>query len=426
MSRVIHHQGITAGTDIQQGYKRYQVINQGKFVEKWRQVLERDHMDFHAGLVDAAADRRGGLRAIVFDYAVPMPNKDSGSYRMFMILTILAQLGRPVFVPAHLLPQAEDESLLGKQGVEVVRRQDYDKLMKQDDFQVAILSRAAVADDVFASIRKLNPRIKIIFDTVDVHFLRLEREYKLTGDIRFAEEAALLRKLETSLAAKSNQVWCVTPNDKEVLNKEVAAAKVKIVPNIHPLQERGRPFSERAGLLFIGNFNHRPNKDALRFYINEIQPYLLKLLSEVRLFVIGSNMSSEILAYSSESVVILGYVDDVAPLFHKSRLSIAPLRYGSGMKGKIGQSLAYGLPVVTTTIGAEGMQLRHGHEAMLADDPKEFAEAIAQAYCERALWQRLSDEGYMFIRKSFTPEKVKEDILLALNELDVDSVLPIS
>lgn len=417
MSRVVHHQGVTAGTDVLQGYKRYQAINRVKFIEKWRDVLERDHVDYQPGLVDAAADRRGGLRVIVFDNAAPMPDKDSGSFRMFMILRILARLGRPVFVPANLSPQPEYESLLGKEGIEIVRRTDYESLIKRDDFQVAILSRAAVADDVFASIRKLSPRLKIIFDTVDIHFLRLEREYALTGDTRFAEEARLLRKQELSLAANSDQVWCVTSTDKEILEREVPAAKVKVIPNIHPLHERGKAFGAREGLLFIGNFNHRPNKDALRFYINEIQHHLLKLLPGAKLFVVGSNMSGEVSAYASESVDVLGYVDDVSHLFQSARLSVAPLRYGSGMKGKIGQSLAYGLPVVTTTIGAEGMQLRDGEAAMLADEPKAFAEAIAQAYGDEKLWQRLSDNGYEYVRKSLTPEKVEAEIILALKEV---------
>ena len=418
LARVVHDEGATAGTDIRHGFKRYQEINRAKFVEKWRPVLEQEQLEYQPSLMDEAADRRRGARIIIFDNGVPTPDKDSGSLRMFMILKILAQVGRPVFVPVNQSPTAEYESLLRKEGIEVVRRKDYQDLIKQGDVRVAILSRAAVADDVFASIRKLDKRIKIIFDTVDVHFLRFEREYKLTGEIHFAEEAALLRKQEISLSAMSDQVWCVTPNDKEVLEKEVPTAKIKVIPNIHILQGRGKTYDEREGLLFIGNFKHRPNQDALDFYLHEIEPQLLNSLPRLKLYVVGSNMPSDIMAYSSEHIVVLGHVPDVGPLFHASRLFIAPLRYGSGMKGKVGQSLSYGLPVVTTTVGAEGIQLSHGHDAMIADDPRAFAEAIVQAYRHQELWQRLSDNGYRHVGEYFTPQVVEEKITAAFEELD--------
>jgi glycosyltransferase involved in cell wall biosynthesis len=271
---------------------------------------------------------------------------------------------------------------------------------------------------VLPSIRKLAPQLKIIFDTVDIHFLRLEREYAVTSEPQLVAEAARFRKLELQLTSLSEQVWCVTPKDKEVLEREVPAASIKVIPNIHVLHPGGQSFLERQGLLFIGNFNHRPNQDALRWYRDEILPHLRQLLPEVKLFVVGSNMSDAILAYASEHIVIKGFVPNVSPLFETSRLFISPLRYGSGMKGKVGHALSYGLPVVTTSIGAEGFKFKAGHDAMIADEPAAFAEAVREAYTHKELWQRLSQNGYQHVGDHFTPQIVTRKIVAAIEELN--------
>lgn len=425
MSQVVHYDGGTAGTDIQEGYKHYQFINRPKFVEKWGQTLERGQMDQPNRISAAfaqAANRQRGPRVIVFDHFVPTPNKDSGSLRMFEILRGLARLGRPVFVPVNPSFSTECENVLGKEGIEVVPHDGYKSLLKSGAFQVAILSRAAVADEVYASIKKRDPQLKIVFDTVDLHFLRLAREYKHTGDNRFGRESANLKTQESRLAAAADQVWCVSLEDKQALEREVPGAKIRIIPNIHRVHERVSTFDERNGLLFIGNFNHRPNKDALCFYVNDILPRLRELLPLTKLYVVGSNMSSEEFAYASDDIVIVGYLPDLAPLLQSARILIAPLRFGAGMKGKIGQALSYGLPVVTTTIGAEGFGLVHGSEAMLADGPVAFANAVYQVYTDDQLWYKLSDQGQKYVQQNLSPEVVRHKLSDALRSL-VDSSL---
>lgn len=417
MSRLIHYEGITAGTDSQTGFKRFQEINREKFVGKWREVLERDHFDQNLALLETAANRRQGPRIVVFDDHVPNPDRDAGGARMFIILQTLVKFGQPVFVPLRQPLRPEYERMLGKEGIETASLVDYPKLIRKRKFSVAIFSRPDVAEALLPLVRKADRKIKIIFDTVDIVFLRLEREYKLTGDTRFAKEAMRYRKLESRLARASDQVWCVTPEDREVLAKEAPSARFEIIPTIHPLQARGKSFDERRGLLFIGGFLHRPNTDAVHYLTREIYPLIKKSIPGVKLYIVGSHAPPEIAAYSSEDIAVLGFVPDVNPIFHSSRVFVAPLRYGSGIKGKVGQALSYGLPVVTTTIGAEGMGLKNGHEAIIADDPQEFAEMVVEVYGNRELWQRLSDYGYTHIQKHFTPQVVEEKIYNAIKGL---------
>jgi O-antigen biosynthesis protein len=417
-ARVVHHEGATAGTDLRHGFKRYQVINQEKFAEKWREVLLNDHWEYRPELVQQAANRRiGKARIVVFDAIVPTPDQDAGSARMFMILKSLAKIGRTIFVPVFGSPGGAYGSLLEKEGIEVASRLDLKRLIGGSECEIAVLSRVAVADEMLSSIRRENKNIKVIFDTVDVYSMRLESEYRITGNRDAADEAELRRKQERSLARLSDQIWCVTEYDEQVLKQDAPQADIKIIPTIHELRDRGASFSERTGLLFIGSFLHRPNRDAIDYFVKKISPLLSTSLPGVKLYVVGSNMTDELRAYASDSVIMLGHVPRVDELFQRSRLFIAPLRFGSGMNGKIGQALSYGLPVITTSIGAEGFHLRDGHDAMIGDEPATFANAIVQAYNNESLWQDLSTTGYEHVRDHFTPAVVNEKIVTAIKAL---------
>lgn len=419
MSRLIHYEGVTAGTDILSGFKRGQEVNRERFVERWRSVLQQEHLENDPDQVEIAANRRGGPRVIVFDHEVPTPDRDSGSVRMSLILKSLSTWGRPVFVPVYQSAGKEYEARLEKQGVQISSISEYKEIIKSGDVYAAILSRAATADAVFSTVRKLDPSIKVIFDTVDLHHLRLEREYQLTGELKYAEESALLKKQETRLAALCDQVWCVTSEDKEYLQREVLRANIKVIPNIHPPQNRGREFDEREGLFFIANFNHRPNVDAVHYFVLKIFPLIQKAIPSAKFYIAGSYMPEEIKWYGSHNSAIttLGYVPDVDSIFHRARVFVAPLRYGSGMKGKVGQALSYGLPVVTTPIGAEGIGLRHEQESMIAHDQESFAEMVIKVYRHPELWQRLSDQGYKHIEKLYSPHIIEKNIFNVLSEL---------
>ncbi|MDQ2747825.1 MAG: glycosyltransferase family 4 protein, partial [Acidobacteriota bacterium] len=270
---------------------------------------------------------------------------------------------------------------------------------------------------VYPTFKRLFPAAKFIFDSVDVHFVRLRREYELTGDLKFAKDAARHEKIETYLANRADQVWCVTENDKKNLQTIAPSAKIEIVPNIHALHHRGKSFAERRDLLFIGNFGHRPNTDAVQFFLREIFPRVLTEIPTARFRIVGFQMPPEILDLKSETVLVEGFVPNVAPLFETCRVFVAPLRYGAGMKGKIGQAMAFGLPTVTTGIGAEGMNLTNEREVLIADAPEFFAAEVCRVYRNEPLWQTISDAAFDFIKNNFSPEIVAEQIQNALEKI---------
>ncbi len=418
LSKAIHFEGATAGRDLNSGFKKFQTINREKFFHKWKTVLETNHFAPDKSNIEAASNRSRNPKIVVVFSEIPKPETDSGNVRMQAILQTLAVNYNVTLVYLHRRgSDAPYQQQLGKLGIEAVWIVDFDRRFKRADFNFVVLCYPHIAYYVYPTFKKMFPNAKIIFDSVDVHFIRLRREYALTGDAKYSKDAAKHQKIETFLANAADQVWCVTEDDKKNLQAVAPDAKIEIVPNIHALHNRGRKFAERRDLLFIGNFGHRPNVDAVRYFTDEIFPRVLEKIPDAHFRVVGFQMPPEILDLKSDKIIIEGFVPDVAPLFETSRVFVAPLRYGAGMKGKIGQAFSFGLPTVTTNIGAEGMNLTHEREVLIADTPERFADEICCLYEDEKLWQKISDNGFGFIKDNFSPEVVEKQIQSALRKI---------
>ena len=406
LSRLIHYEGATAGRDTRTGFKHYQVVNREKFYEKWRGVLAREHHAEDPSRAERAANRKWATQVAVFDDRVPTPDRDAGSARMFFILRALSEWCHPVLITTSKQVWPEYEKLLWKEGVETASALDYRRLLKRRRFRAAVISRPFVAEALLKPVRRADPYVRVVFDMVDAHFIRYAREAGLTGDPETAREAARYRKIETRLARASDLIWCNSSADREVMERQAPGVPSVVVPTIHEAHGRGLPPGGREHLLFVGNFRHRPNTDAVHFFVREVLPLVRRELPCAELLLVGDHAPPEFAAYSAQGVRLLGYVPEIEPVFARARVFVAPIRFGAGVKGKIGEALAHGLPVVTTTVGAEGMSLRDGEEALIADSPHDFAAAVVRAYRDEGLWQRLSDRGRAHVGRHFSPEAV--------------------
>ncbi|HEY9284229.1 MAG TPA: glycosyltransferase family 4 protein, partial [Pyrinomonadaceae bacterium] len=215
-----------------------------------------------------------------------------------------------------------------------------------------------------------------------------------------------LRRLETRLARAADLVWCGSTPDREIMARLAPGVPSVVIPTVHELHGRGLPFAAREHLLFVGNFSHRPNVDAVHFLAREVLPLVRRSLAGVELLVVGDNAPPEFAAYAAVGVRLLGYVPSLDPVMAGCRVFVAPIRFGSGVNGKIGEALSYGLPAVTTTVGAEGWGFTPGEQALIADAPGDFAAAVLRLYEDAGLWQRLSDGGYRHIAENNTPEVI--------------------
>jgi len=411
-SVVVHHEGVTAGTDTSQGVKRYQEVNRGKFFEKWKEVLKKEHLPPGAPLF-LSRERVSEGRLLVIDHYVPTPDKDSGSLRLFSIIEILVESGWKVILwPDNLARSEPYVHKLQNMGVEVY----YGPCSFEEEIKIigphlhgAILTRPHIAPSYLDTLKR-ESNAMIVYDTVDLHFVREERRAKVEGSKKILEEARRWKETELYLSRAADRVVVVTPEEKEILEREGINDKVVVIPNIHQVFEEGKAFEERRGLMFIGGFVHPPNIDAMLWFVGEIFPIIQNQLPGVHLKICGSNPPREIRRLSGDAIEVTGYVPDVSPFFQSNRVFVSPLRYGAGLKGKIGQSMGYGLPVVTTSIGAEGYKSIGEPPMLIADSPQEFAEEVVKLYTEKALWEKMARQGKEFIKRHFSKEAVRPAI----------------
>jgi O-antigen biosynthesis protein len=410
-SRVVRGGGAAAGGVEGAGAEQPPAAGREQFCAKWRAVLERDHFARGEAADERAADRRRGPEVLVVNDLFPTPERDAGSARTVFMLGILARASRVVFVGLNKGAGRGRERELWRLGVETMGQADFLREARRGRFRVAILSRPEVAEALLPALRRADPRLRIVFDMVDAHFIRLGREHGVTGEAGAAGEAARYRELEARAARGSDAVWCASPDDARAIAAVAPGVPVEVVPTIHEPRRGVPPFDERAGLLFVGNFRHRPNVDAVHFLMREVMPHLRERLPDAPLAIAGPHAPAEVRSYAeAEGVQVLGFVPDLEPLHARARVFVAPLRFGAGVKGKIGEALAQGLPVVTTTVGAEGMGLEHRRQALIADDPREMAARIAELHADRELWRRLSEGGREHVERVFAPRAVGETV----------------
>ena len=423
---VVHFEGITAGTDTASGIKRHQPINREKFLHKWKNELARQPAPIHeAKFASLAATWRTRGRVLIVDACTPMPDHDSGSLRMVNLMRLLRELGLAVsFLPDNRARDGRYTEALQALGVEALYHPFVSDPIawlraRGRELDAIILSRHYVAANYIGLARLYAPQARLIFDTVDLHYLREERAAALEGKPELAQQAARSKAQELKLMRECDITVVVSAIEKELLARELPQARVEIVSNVHAVYGCRRSFAQRRDLVFVGGFQHPPNVDAVRWFVREVFPLVRARLPGVVFHVIGSKAPAEIRGLAHDGVCVHGFVEDIAPYMDGCRLSVAPLRYGAGVKGKVNMAMSYGLPVVATAAAVEGMHVRTGTDlddpdVMVADTPSEFATAILRAYGDATLWKKLSDNGLVNVRRYFSFDAAREALLRIL------------
>jgi GT2 family glycosyltransferase/SAM-dependent methyltransferase len=423
-AHIVHHEGATAGNDPDAGHKRNQERNRPKFVARWREQLESEHLRSAPTNVRVAANRQRGPHVLVVDHFVPTWDRDAGSLRMLNIMRALIGLGARVsFMPDNFTHTQPYTRMLQQMGVEVLYGQldvNAELATIGPRLSMAILSRPHVASRWLDSIREFAPAATVAYDTVDLHWLREARRNAIgaspasafgTGNGHaeaLGPRAIALRELELAMIRATDTTFVVSDSERAQVQRDVPGAEVLVVPTVHDVEPFVPPPEERTGILFVGGFQHPPNVDAAVSLIKEIMPAVWRALGDVRVTIVGSNPPPEVQVLASSRVDVTGWVEDLQPLLDGARLMLAPLHYGAGMKGKITQALSVGLPVVTTPIGAEGLE-GHEEECMLiADDPQRLATETIRAYRDNELWRELSRAGQKLILTQCSTQVISE------------------
>lgn len=416
---IVHFEGVSSGTDVSKGTKQYQVVNHKKFFTRWKETLKSHRPNGDNPQLEK--ERSVKKRALIIDALVLKPDNDSGSLRMFNLLRVFQNLGYKVsFIAANdLTYHPVYTRQMQMNGVECFYQPYLASVSEHLEshghlYDVVLLSRVNIAEKHIDAARKHCMHATILFDTVDLHFLREQRQAEINQDKLLLATARMRKQQELATARKADKTLLVSPVEIELFKQVAPDVPVALLSNIHKNQETISGYQDRKDILFIGGFEHLPNVDAMEFFIKEIFPILHALKPDIRLLIVGSHLPEKIAAYASSHIIIKGFVPDIKPVFDHIRLSIAPLRYGAGVKGKINTSMTYGVPVVATSVAAEGMKLEHGRDILIADEPEEFARQIIRAYDDEQLWTNLSDSGKANIEEHFSfsvAERQLSDIL---------------
>ncbi|RDS83428.1 glycosyltransferase [Dyella psychrodurans] len=413
-SVVVHCEGISAGTDLNSGMKQYQTINRSAFVAKWRDQLQ--HQPAPGTPLQQLWQRHARGHILVVDAMTPDPSRDSGSLRLFAMLRILHQEGwRLSFAPDDGYADDASISALGALGVQVLCRPEIDNLPKWLDqnglmLHAVVLCRHTVAGQYVHAVRRYAPQAKLILDTVDLHFVREQRAADLDRNTSLRRQAETSRRSELALIKQCDTSFVVSPQEKELLHRLLPQAHVELLSNIHDVYGRGRAYTGRNDLVFIGGYGHPPNADAIQWIADTLLPMLRTAMPDVRVHVLGDLPDTVRKALQRPGLELHGRVRDLSPWLDSCLASLAPLRFGAGVKGKINMAMSHGLPVIATDIAIEGMQLQDGRDVLLANTPDETVQAVQRLRADENLWIRLSDAGLENVHRHFSPAAARETL----------------
>jgi len=433
-SRVIHFEGGTAGTNVERGVKKHQVINRRTFREKWSRVLD-DHGE-HGDISTTELDRFSSGSVLVLAERTPAPDKDGGSVEIANMLRAFRALGvRVTFLPVFPLPRflpLPDVRSFGGVYTEALQQIGVEcpyfpyepsvgRFLRERgrEFDAVVLTRARIADRYLSTVRRRCPRAKVVFNTVDLQHVREEREARHSNSALMRLMAADTKRRELSTIERSDATLVVSTAEAALLSKVKPAARVKVIPINRKIHGRSRPAEGRKDVLFVGGFRHRPNIDAVKYLVDSIWPHVRRDTPGVRLHVVGSSTPKEIFALACDDIEVHGHVQDLGPIYDEIRLTVAPVRFGAGVKTKVIESLGFGVPCVTTTMGVEGSALRDGEEILVADDPDDFARAVSNAYTDDVLWEKLSTAGLAHVLRTHSREANQVLFEELLDELGV-------
>jgi glycosyltransferase involved in cell wall biosynthesis len=358
-------------------------------------------------------------KALYIDSDTPRPDHAAGSIEALNFMRILKELGYQVtFVPeSNFLRRGKYTTDLHNEGIIAVYHpfcSSVQAALRTDGpYDVVVLCRPNIAYAYIDDVRRLQPSARVIFYTVDLHFLREIREAELLQDDRLRKSAQVTKERELSAVSRADVTVVLSDFEHEFLRKENPDARLTVLPLLrelpHSLECPG--FGDRQGIAFIGSYEHAPNRDAATYLVREIWPLIAsRLPRDAKLYLVGSPVTKEIARLKSERVDVVGHVPDLRRFLDRCKATVAPLRYGAGLKGKIASSLEAGVPCIATPSAVEGTPIRAGEEILVAEEPKDFSSAVVRVYSDADLWAKLSRQGFEFAKQEYSYESGKRKI----------------
>ena len=409
-SVVVHFEGISHGTDENSGLKKYQAINKEKFIEKWRETLEKEHFENGQDVFWARDKTKDKKTILIIDHYVPHFDKDAGSRTIYQYIELFVKLGYNVkFLGDNFYKHEPYTELLQQMGVEVLYGVWYLKhwqdWIKENSAQLdfVYLHRGHIASK-YVDFIKENTAAKIVYNAVDFSFLRELRQYAITKDPQYLRQANQSKTREMNIFNLSDVIITISEHEKAVLKQQLPHKQITVIPTFiydeeFPLSKNNN-FNSRTDITFVGGFKHEPNEDGILWFLEKIYPILQKTIPKTRINIIGSGPTEKILKFQSDLINVTGFVSDeeLKEYYSKTRVIIAPLRFGAGVKGKIIEAIAEGIPTVTTVVGAEGIP-ESKNILKITNSEEKFASKILSIYQDKKTWEQIRNDEINYSNK---------------------------
>ncbi|WOO42681.1 glycosyltransferase family 4 protein [Rubellicoccus peritrichatus] len=353
--------------------------------------------------------------------AVPDPRAEGAAYRMWQLLHIMRELRHRVrilpmqhsFQSVPLEVMRERRTYWEADGFELLP--EAESLQEHIDhnghqYDIFWFDSYVAANAALLSIQQKYPRAKCVFDTIDLAHHRYFREAKLTNNKRLLLDAIRVKKIEIEMANAADVTLVVSQQEADILSGIAKSARIACIPNIYDIPQSTAPFEQRNGIALIGPAYFSPNLDAIHWLIDTIWPLVQKINPQLGLSIVGRGTDELTLPDKPSNISLLGHVDDIETLLNQVRLTIAPLRFGAGIKGKVLQSLLHGTPVVGTDIAIEGFANYHNEGVLIANTPEAIASNLCQLHHNQPLWQKLHTTGQSYVRAHYSRDIIKHSI----------------
>ena len=422
LAAVVHFEGVSHGNEVSFGIKKYQTINRRSFLARWKQKLDQHPRVPKAVKYEALTLHQKSI--MVVDAETPRPDQDSGSNDTFQYIRALLQFGyHLIFVAQNCLYLGRYTRDLQRLGVEchyAPYALSLHQVVKEQGTRLSavLVFRHYVAQELLPALKSFAPNAKVVLETVDLHFLREARQAALTKERAEIDRAERTKQEELAIIDQVDATILLSKHEMRVVRKLKPKNNLHCIPIMREMPTLPlTPLKSRRGLMFLGGFRHPPNVDGVCWFVEQVWPMLMNKGIDGKLMIVGPDPPASVRQLASRNIQVLGYVETLDPLFAKCRATIAPLRYGAGLKGKIISSLSYGVPCVSTPIGVEGSGLKDDQHLLVGKDASEMAAQILRLYADDALWTRLAENGRKYFDKQFSTQAVFPRIRKLFNQL---------
>ncbi len=364
-------------------------------------------------------------KLLFIDYQILRFDQSAGFRTSYNYLNLLLDMGLEVsFLAADFVDDEPYTKHLRSLGVRLLSGKWFRIFWRlwlvfySHQFDYVFLNRPETTKLFIGYINKFSTA-KTLYQCHDLHFLRLRRKYLIDEDPVTFMQSYESERLEMELIRKTDVFLTFSQHEKDIISKRLPTHRMEVIPlyfykKIAPAIS---DFSQRQGLLCVGGFKHNPNIDAVLWFVNEVLPGVIARCPGVVLYVVGNHPTEEIAALESDFVRILGFVTDeeLSNLYQQVRLAVVPLRFGAGVKGKTMEAISFALPLVSTSIGIEGV----GLEAIAppSDGPHAFGNRVIELYNNESELRQFSVQLHNYALKNLTYACAKEKMQRILSSL---------